>query len=942
MTRRIALAVIAGALAVGRAGAQQARRAVITHIGAPTVVVADSTPRAPRDSIPRAPRDSAGNGPGDEREVASVVVAAVTPRSFRVVNVAVPADLVGARKVAYDVVAGGNISLLGARHGTTSGGSVVMLTVGVPATAPAGRTRAGFVRFAVDGQTAVRAPIDVEVTRVARVTVTATQPMRGAHPGDRVELAFTILNAGNQLDTLDLDIEAPPLWNARLVGAPRLALQRGESIERSIAATIPLAADLGDGAITLVARSRSGDRAFASSIVEVSDPSQGARRPGPIVTIGAASAISAGLPTRAVESVAIDGPLTDAVTISGRVSTPTSDDLIAGRALSTLGYNSQANFLSLAAPTWGTTIGTTGFALGDLGGQNLFGRGASLRLGPADERLQLLAAEPLEGPDVWTTPTLYSAATQKQFGFGMISAFFSHLRDSTYLVRNLDAVGASLETQPWTNADVTGTVAERSYRDGSGLGAEADLRGPLAGGDVSLKVTHAPGGTSAFAPARDALSFGADRSLGHLRTDFSYWSMQDDDAAQSAIGSTGWSLSPTYAIFPTFTLGADVMHSSVTSRDSLAGFGSTQTDFGLRARLLAAGFDIGASTRLSDLTQSVADSTISVQDGAARRVINQLSIDRVGARGSIGVSGSVQSASFGMTAAPPQSTLDAHIDRFQFWPRFPRWTVSASTQDLRYGGVSVVTSRAELDVDVHRSLRIVFGAERGTARDELGFVHTVFTLKVERSSSIGVLDRRVVTGVVFQDRNGNGVRDPGEPGVPGIVVHRGSETAVTDANGEYRMNSGSTARAEIDDRTLPKGWIQSPRLLDGSADGLQLGVIPMSALDVRIDLAPLPDGTIPATRVGTATLTLRDSAGREWIARADAALRATFDGLPAGRYTLTTDLDGSSEPLFVDPVPAIDVGSTPGRQRVVVTVRTRPVKIYKTKQQVEKRDRGDS
>jgi SdrD B-like domain len=323
-------------------------------------------------------------------------------------------------------------------------------------------------------------------------------------------------------------------------------------------------------------------------------------------------------------------------------------------------------------------------------------------------------------------------------------------------------------------------------------------------------------------------------------------------------------------------------------------------------------------------------------------VIDRVRIDHVGSRGGVGVGASIETASFGATSTPPQSTLDAHIDRFQFWPRFPRWTVSATAQRLSVGDVSVMTSRAELDVDVRNSLRIVVGAERGTARDALGVLHTVFTLKIERSSSVGVFDHRVVTGVVFEDRNGNGVRDPGEPGVPGIVVHRGSETAVTDANGEYRMNTGSTARADVDDRSLPRGWMQSPRLLDRPADVLELGVVPMAALDVRIDVAPLADGSSPAVRVGTATLVLRDSTGREWIARAGATLRATFDAMPPGRYTLTTELDGSSEPLTVDPTPEILVAGTASRQRVVVTVRTRPVRIFKSKQQIEKRDRGAS
>jgi hypothetical protein len=178
--------------------------------------------------------------------------------------------------------------------------------------------------------------------------------------------------------------------------------------------------------------------------------------------------------------------------------------------------------------------------------------------------------------------------------------------------------------------------------------------------------------------------------------------------------------------------------------------------------------------------------------------------------------------------------------------------------------------------------------------------------------------------------------------VAGIVVHRGPETAVTDANGEFRMTGGSSARADVDDRSLPKGWEQSPRLLDRASDPLVLGVIPITALDVRIDVAPLADGTVPSVRVGVATLALRDSTGREWVARADASQHASFDALPAGRYTLTMELDGSSEPLLIDPIPTVEIGGTPGRQRLVLTVRTRPIRIFKTKQQSEKRGNDGS
>jgi hypothetical protein len=924
---RVSIALALAAFGVTAAHAQQPRPTLTASIARAAATRGDSTRR----------------DPGDEREVAGVVVAAAAPRSYRVVNVPVPAELAGASKVTYEVVASGNVPLLGARSGTVARGSVVVLTVGVPVSAQAGLTRAGFVRFtATGGATPVRAPIDVAIARVARIDVTPTQSMRGAQAGDRLELAFTILNAGNLQDTLDLEVDAPRTWNPRLVGAPILVLARGESIERSVTAAIPLFADLGDVAVTMIARSRSGERAVASAIVEVTDPLHSGRRPGPVITLGAGSVMSAGLPSRSVESVAIDGPLTDALSVSGRFSTPTPNDLVNGRALSSLGYNSQSNFLSMNAPTWGATLGTTGVSLGDLGGQNVFGRGGSLRIGAADERLQFLAAAPLVAQGTWNTPTLIAAGAQQQLGSSMLTAFFSHLRDSTFLVRSVDAGGVLLETEPWANAFASGALASRSYSDGSGIGAEADFRGPVAGGDLAFRAVHAPGGTLAFAPARDVLTVGVDRALGRLRTNFNYWSTQDGDARRASIGSTGWSLSPTYDVFSTFTLGANVMHSAITSRDSLSGFGSTQVDYGLRARFLAAGFDIGADTRLTNVAQSIADSIVSIEDGHSERVVNQLRVDHVGVRGVIGVGGSIETASFGTSSTPPQSSWGAHLERFQFWPRFPRWTVSAAAQHLQYGEVSTMTSRAELNVDVFNSLRIALGAERGTARDQFGALHTMITLKVERASSISAFERRQETGVVYQDRNANGVRDPGEPGVAGIVVHRGPETAVTDANGEFRMTGGSSARADVDDRSLPKGWEQSPRLLDRASDPLVLGVIPITALDVRIDVAPLADGTVPSVRVGVATLALRDSAGREWVARADASQHASFDALPAGRYTLTMELDGSSEPLLIDPIPTVEIGGTPGRQRLVLTVRTRPIRIFKTKQQTEKRGNDGS
>jgi hypothetical protein len=44
-----------------------------------------------------------------------------------------------------------------------------------------------------------------------------------------------------------------------------------------------------------------------------------------------------------------------------------------------------------------------------------------------------------------------------------------------------------------------------------------------------------------------------------------------------------------------------------------------------------------------------------------------------------------------------------------------------------------------------------------------------------------------VSGVVFLDRNANGARDAGEPGLPGVAVSDQRDVVVTDANGAFRI-----------------------------------------------------------------------------------------------------------------------------------------------------------
>ena len=80
-----------------------------------------------------------------------------------------------------------------------------------------------------------------------------------------------------------------------------------------------------------------------------------------------------------------------------------------------------------------------------------------------------------------------------------------------------------------------------------------------------------------------------------------------------------------------------------------------------------------------------------------------------------------------------------------------------------------------------------------------------------------------VIGKVFDDKNGNGQQDPGEPGIPGVrVVTTRGLAAVTDEFGRFHITCaitplegrGSNFALKLDDRTLPSGYrLTTPEVL---------------------------------------------------------------------------------------------------------------------------------
>jgi hypothetical protein len=120
-----------------------------------------------------------------------------------------------------------------------------------------------------------------------------------------------------------------------------------------------------------------------------------------------------------------------------------------------------------------------------------------------------------------------------------------------------------------------------------------------------------------------------------------------------------------------------------------------------------------------------------------------------------------------------------------------------------------------------------------------GAIASLVLLAATASSAVA----ETATGTVFEDLNGNGVLDAGEPGISGVRVSDGETVRLTDESGRYRLDVGSEAVIFI---TKPRGYAtpvnadQLPQFYyihqpEGSPPSRYPGVAPTGPLPERID-----------------------------------------------------------------------------------------------------------
>jgi hypothetical protein len=508
----------------------------------------------------------------------------------------------------------------------------------------------------------------------------------------------------------------------------------------------------------------------------------------------------------------------------------------------------------------------------------------------------------------------------------------SHLRGGELSRNRLDAAGFGAMLDAGFSTTIAGEVAMRQFNGGRAPGWSTEVAHAGSNNSARVRLTHAPGGSDAFARATDDVVANATQSLSrYLLVSGSAWRLSDSTAAFNSLRSSGWALRPELRVHSSTTLAVEAranQFNTVIAGDALGvagGYGGTERQLG-----------VSVSTNVHQLyaSGSVAGGSITRTVGATTSTITEQSTPKIwwntmaawrGATTTVDLQGRMEEERDISGAIRRPSVVSLRGQRVLGSSTGSRASADGEVQQIRgFSPTPTTIMRAGLTVPVTDLLGVKVSAERNPL-----FTSTpngspwIYAMRVEQSSHAPMVREPGVSGFVYRDINSNRKRDAGEPGFEGITVTRGDESAMTDARGEYRLTGDARSPIVLDESSLPLGWVRQTSV---SPD---IAVVSNLSAEVRFTVAPRPATESPAPALGGIGVIARDAAGREWMGRMTSPNVATFDALAPGTYTLEFDLTSLAEPLVVRaPLPLLHVTPLLANY-VTVFLDPRPLRMWR-------------
>jgi hypothetical protein len=854
------------------------------------------------------------------------------PRSYQVVSIPVPEELAQMSAVQLVIVPRGEFVVLGSRSREFTPRAQrkprLSVTIGIPASALAGRIVAAEARFSAPGSSITMVvPIEIDVSLVRKILLRNAKGPLNAQAGNEVVVPFEIVNAGNAVDTITSELDLPSGWIARELRQSGLVLSPGETAKRRVRLKVPTLSSTGSSFVHLVLLAGRDTVAAETMTVEVFNSSSIGREAGPLITSAVSQAVDEnGRPNRLV-TLNATGALFDSVHVDARMSYGSVVGGAASNAFAHLGTYQSSASVNFSAPAGQLSLGNTGTSFSDLTGLYPYGQGLLLHVQHPDWSVLGLGAMSMKLSTSPERKPMLGIRAEKQVGFAQLSGSVTRLEDTGPSSRRLEAVGVGAAVPAFLGSTLKAEIAERRFDLGNGIGWSGELVRLAGEGNEQLRVTHAPGGSDAFARAtNEVMANVSERVFSRGLISASAWRTTDATSLFSGLKSNGFSLRPQLTLFAGTTIAVEARsyEFDATSRaGSGGGFGSREQQLGTTLSAYMRQYYLNTSAFLGNVTRTVTPLGQSIVSDRTPRNYWTTNAGWSSAAGVLELQMRIEQTRDRGGFVNQQSLFGIRAEQVVV-PWFGGVRGEGELQRVNgFGDEKSSIVRAGVAVPIVRGFALRIDAERNSIfHSTTGKVPWVIGVRFEHTLVIPMLRTPGTSGYVYEDMNGNQRRDDGEPGVAGAIVRRGSETAVADANGKYRVGGDSRQPIAIDEASLPEGW---------SSNGSPRGDLAVSlSTSAQIELVVAPRSGISAVQVdlSKAHVIARDAANREWAAVMTGPTTATFQSLPVGTYKLDFDLSELLEPLVPrGPLPQLMVTGKDSKS-LTITLDPRPIRMW--------------
>lgn len=856
------------------------------------------------------------------------VTVVTTADELTVVQVPMPAGFSPAARVNYTVTPLVEGAVAGRLTGSMAPSTPpdecsILLGIRSPRHALAGRVQVATARFSTSTE-AVEVAIFAAVAARRSHVVQPAAPVVAARAGAAVPVGYRVANTGNVADSVRVGAVVPPGW--RTEGGAWLVIAPRQAVDRSLALTPPPGA-AGVVAVRLVATSSTGQVSEAQIDVHLPEPAL-ANGNGPTLRAGVAAAGGPWDGVSTAQSVELQGPLSDGVSVLARASTSDGADA-ASYAFTRANAANLPLLVQLSSGDWRAEAGTIAASVSELAGVNLVGRGGSVLVRQPAWSLLAFRATPNPGGPA-PAGSLTAARVEVAPGDFAVAASASSLREALgESRRSLDAWSLGGRQEGFLGGRWQAELARRRVlgRAHAGWSAAYDRR--LPDENLAVRYVHAPGGTAAFARAASQLSVDGGRRLGQrLRLNGGWWRTRDDGGtALSTLGMDGWSAGGRMSLSRDAAVTITASRSAFQASTALGTFGNEERSVDAvaehRRGAWAAQVTLSAASLLRRGTLDGA-APIEFVRRAPRAGLRAM-VTASGDRGRISLTGQHERTGAGVGAAPVQWSYGVQAAGMPGLGFGDALHVDAGLE--RLGGVPgagvLTTLRAALSLELPRGVTVRAGIERNPwVLPVPGASPWMTVVGLSRAVVLPKLSSGDTRGTVYRDENGNGRRDAGEPGIRGVALRRGADLAVTGTDGSYRFPGATAEDVEVDTRSLPSGWmVPSTRLPAGTRSAGAVAVVPLT---VTLALPDADTSRASAADLAAVIVMARDPIGREWIARRTSDSTVVFDALPPGTYVVDVDASGAREPLRLSAAPptvVVRARSAPAPLRLTLRAR---------------------